>query len=1329
MAASSADRFPKHLQTLFTSGAIGGLDDGALLERFVAGREEAAFDVLVARHGPMVFRVCRASLADPDEAEDAFQAVFLVLVRKGTAIRSHASIASWLFGVATRVCARAKFNAARRRKHERQAALRNPATGAKPGDEPLEAAGVLHEELARLPDRYREALILCYFEGHTCDDAAVRLRRPVGTVKARLSRARGIMKRRLLRRGVALPAGLLAVDATAEGATVPTELVNRTVSSASRLAAGAAAAAASAPVLLLTEEVIMAMLTQRIRFAAALALPVVLSASIVLVAWGASGPRDQPPPKVEVMAAQTAVAAPDAGTPEEVFSRAIAALDQDRIEDFVAAMHPEDVKRLRAAFDRSPQEKTEEAQKPIEDRPFVVQFLGEYLGHHRLFKLALAETMGEVLGHVDEGPENVYVVYRSTVDEQGRIQDRIKVVQLRKDGQKWAMQLPESRALFARTMMNAGFQTFAGNNPPAGPVPRVQERRSRFEPVGRLLTPGDTAYAVLRHVSPQGNFLHVLTVRKGDLGWEEASAGKPDGLARLVRMRLYRDPPTYRNPAPRTSPDAIGPAALDPRSPEIALLQAVDLLNQGRLEDFVAAMHPEAVKQLRTAVTETIDARSRQVPPGKLAMLPGLEGLAESNMQADLTRFPGVKSFAELKTLDDRRFVALYLATLFAGFPEFTLRLTGTKIEPLGHVVEGGESVHVVYRSTTAGGRASRDLSVANLRKDGQRWAMEVPEDLATFVESNKQMAHNKLWTLLLLRQKVSGDEPLGRLLDGPDTAHVVYRQVTTFGDSALSNTRILTVRKSDPAWPEALAGKPEGLATLIEVVSHRDASSDREHRAAVQPADWIPAGDPFTALPPAYMDNQPRTKAIQRRFAMPVTLKHSKEVPLERVLSELLKAAQGPNDRGITMYVEPVGLAAAERTMTTPVTIDVEGVPLEKALRRLLGPLKLAYSVLDGLLIIGGRDLVDEAGNTPIVGCDESPRTSAILSKLEQPIALKYPIPTPFEQVVAEIVKATQGPNDSGLRIYVDPYGLDAVEQTMTSPVTIDLEGVPLRTTLRLLLRQLGLTYSVHDGLLIITAPDTGAWEQERTPVVTFDASPQTRVLLTKLAQPVALEYPDETPLERVIADVTNATRGANDPGISIDVDPAGLEAAEETMTSPIRLTGLEGIPLRTTLRLVLDQLGLGYFVENGRLKITDIESLSETWNDRVFKRPVVAFDRSLRTLAVLIKLEQPNGLLSYPEQVPLRQVISDIAKPVRDPNDTDIPVHVDPAGLKAAGRTLSSPILLPDSSASMVPLRVMLRRVLSVMGLDYYVDDGRLIISDEVTVDLKRVAATTAR
>jgi len=117
MAICAPGRVSKHLQTLFTSGPAGDLADGALLERFLATRDDASFEVLVARHGPMVLRVCHATLADPVEADDAFQVVFLILVREAATIRSRDSVASWLHGVACRVSARAKVDAARRRKH------------------------------------------------------------------------------------------------------------------------------------------------------------------------------------------------------------------------------------------------------------------------------------------------------------------------------------------------------------------------------------------------------------------------------------------------------------------------------------------------------------------------------------------------------------------------------------------------------------------------------------------------------------------------------------------------------------------------------------------------------------------------------------------------------------------------------------------------------------------------------------------------------------------------------------------------------------------------------------------------------------------------------------------------------------------------------------------------------------------------------------------------------------------------------------------------------------------------------------------------------------
>ncbi len=135
MPIGSRGGIPTHFRTLFTAGPIGDLSDGALLERFLAARDDVAFEALVVRHGPMVLRVCRARLADQNEIDDAFQTVFLILLRRAGSIRSHASVASWLFGVATRVSDRIRVDASRRRRIERNAAELRPLVAAVTSDD------------------------------------------------------------------------------------------------------------------------------------------------------------------------------------------------------------------------------------------------------------------------------------------------------------------------------------------------------------------------------------------------------------------------------------------------------------------------------------------------------------------------------------------------------------------------------------------------------------------------------------------------------------------------------------------------------------------------------------------------------------------------------------------------------------------------------------------------------------------------------------------------------------------------------------------------------------------------------------------------------------------------------------------------------------------------------------------------------------------------------------------------------------------------------------------------------------------------------------------
>ena len=175
------------LNALTHVGVAGNLSDAQLLDRFLArGGEaaEAAFEVLVARHGPMVLNVCTNVLRDSTDAQDAFQATFLVLASRAGSIRQSDALAGWLLGVARRVAVRSRMDLARRRAYEGRAAEMK----ADVKHDRAESWPELHEEIDRLPQRYREPVVLCYLEGLSTDAAALRLGCPKGTVLSRLSR-------------------------------------------------------------------------------------------------------------------------------------------------------------------------------------------------------------------------------------------------------------------------------------------------------------------------------------------------------------------------------------------------------------------------------------------------------------------------------------------------------------------------------------------------------------------------------------------------------------------------------------------------------------------------------------------------------------------------------------------------------------------------------------------------------------------------------------------------------------------------------------------------------------------------------------------------------------------------------------------------------------------------------------------------------------------------------------------------------------------------------------------------------------------------------------
>jgi RNA polymerase sigma factor (sigma-70 family) len=262
----------RHIHALFNVGTMGGLTDGQLLERFtVCDREaaEQAFAALVERHGPMVLRVCQSVLRERHDAEDAFQATFLVLVRKAASIRKHNSVVSWLHGVAFRVASCQNLATARRRRHEGKVAEMAVAPADDKDREDL--ASVLHEELNRLPDKYRTPIVLCYFEGLSHEQAARQLLWPVGTVRSRLARGRERLRSLLWRRGLAPSIVFLerALRAEKAIAAISPALASATARAALHCTSGKVVATGltSTSVALLVEGAMNVMFLAKIKFA------------------------------------------------------------------------------------------------------------------------------------------------------------------------------------------------------------------------------------------------------------------------------------------------------------------------------------------------------------------------------------------------------------------------------------------------------------------------------------------------------------------------------------------------------------------------------------------------------------------------------------------------------------------------------------------------------------------------------------------------------------------------------------------------------------------------------------------------------------------------------------------------------------------------------------------------------------------------------------------------------------------------------------------------------------------------------------------------------
>ena len=249
-----------------------GVDDGTLLVRYASGGDAGAFEALVRRHGPLVLGVCRRVLRHEEDAEDAFQAVFVVLARKAGGLDG-SRLSGWLYGVALRLSL--DLRSSRRAREERE----RKAVRVRTERSDSEVLSAIDEELQRLPDRYRTPFILCTLEGKTNDDAARALGCPRGTISTRLGKAREMLRHRLEARGVAVTGAVLALIAgTAAAPTVPAALAQ------AALAAAGKSAVLSAQVGMLASGGMKAMTAAKVKIAAVWLTVVLTGSSLGAVA-------------------------------------------------------------------------------------------------------------------------------------------------------------------------------------------------------------------------------------------------------------------------------------------------------------------------------------------------------------------------------------------------------------------------------------------------------------------------------------------------------------------------------------------------------------------------------------------------------------------------------------------------------------------------------------------------------------------------------------------------------------------------------------------------------------------------------------------------------------------------------------------------------------------------------------------------------------------------------------------------------------------------------------------------------------------------------------
>ncbi len=264
MPAGQRNSLVQHIRRLALVG-FEGVSDAHLLELFVSRKDDAAFEAIIKRYGLMVLGVCRRVLRDAHDVQDAFQATFMVFVRKAASLKNPELLGNWLYGVAYRAALKMRHAKLTRQHKERQVSAMPPSDRASISDDVLAA---LDQEINNLPEKYRAPLVFCDLQGLSRTEAAKKLRWPVGTLNWRLAAARAKVAKALTRRGMTLGfGGLAALTQSTASAALPTPLVMATIKAGMSLAAGGAIATGvvSTQVPYLMEGVVKAMFLSKLK--------------------------------------------------------------------------------------------------------------------------------------------------------------------------------------------------------------------------------------------------------------------------------------------------------------------------------------------------------------------------------------------------------------------------------------------------------------------------------------------------------------------------------------------------------------------------------------------------------------------------------------------------------------------------------------------------------------------------------------------------------------------------------------------------------------------------------------------------------------------------------------------------------------------------------------------------------------------------------------------------------------------------------------------------------------------------------------------------------